>query len=164
MSYIDSIYGFLSESRNTSENHLKLGDKIHLGFGTKGGAGFIGKLSKISDHEVEIKHENGKTYKGPKRFVSKLNEADFVNPLTHVYRITDKGSQRLSTKSTHTEAVAHAKAILKSLPESKLALGDAEGPSHSIDKNGNISKINEEYLDELSRETLRRYIDTGGKS
>lgn len=52
-------------------DEFKVGEKVHLGFGTKGGAGFSGTITKIENGEVTIKHENGKTYKGPIRLVSK---------------------------------------------------------------------------------------------
>jgi hypothetical protein len=50
---------------------FSVGDRVHLGFGAKGGAGYFGKLTKLSDHEVEIAHDNGKTYSGPRRLLSK---------------------------------------------------------------------------------------------
>lgn len=48
----------------------KVGDKVHLGFGTKGGAGFYGKITKIEGDTVHIENESGKSYKGPMRLVS----------------------------------------------------------------------------------------------
>lgn len=48
----------------------KVGDKVHLGFGSKGGAGFYGKITKIEGDTVHIEHESGKSYKGPMRLVS----------------------------------------------------------------------------------------------
>lgn len=57
-------------------NKFQVGKKIHLGFGAKGGTGFIGKITKV-DHdnkEIHIENDKGKTYKGPMRFASHLNE------------------------------------------------------------------------------------------
>jgi hypothetical protein len=48
----------------------KVGDKVHLGFGSKGGAGFYGKITKIEGDTVHIENESGKSYKGPMRLVS----------------------------------------------------------------------------------------------
>ena len=52
---------------------LQIGDKVHLGFGAKGGAGFEGVISNIDEYNVWIKHENGNTYKGPIKNVSKMD-------------------------------------------------------------------------------------------
>ena len=52
-----------------------VGQRIHAGFGAKGGAGFHGTVTKVSEHEVELRGEHKgpfgyKTYKAPKKFVS----------------------------------------------------------------------------------------------
>lgn len=48
-----------------------VGDRVHLGFGAKGGTGYFGKLTKLDAHSAEVLHDNGKTYKGPAKFLSK---------------------------------------------------------------------------------------------
>lgn len=53
------------------ETPHKIGDTVHLGFGTKGGAGFVGKLTKIEDGMAYIKNDEGRTFKG---HVSKLSK------------------------------------------------------------------------------------------
>jgi hypothetical protein len=50
---------------------MSVGDRAWLGFGAKGGAGFPGKITKLDDHSVSILHDNGKTYSGPRKFLSK---------------------------------------------------------------------------------------------
>jgi hypothetical protein len=54
-----------------ADEDFKVGEKVHLGFGAKGGAGFYGVVTKVEGETVEIKHENGKTYTGQKRFTSR---------------------------------------------------------------------------------------------
>jgi hypothetical protein len=49
---------------------VKVGDKIHLGFGAKGGTGFKGTVTKIAGNMVHIKNDDGKEYKGPMKFVT----------------------------------------------------------------------------------------------
>lgn len=53
------------------DSMMNIGDRVHLGLGAKGGAGFFGKLTKNEGGSAEIQHDNGKTYKGPSRFLSK---------------------------------------------------------------------------------------------
>jgi hypothetical protein len=50
---------------------FSIGDRVHLGFGAKGGAGFPGRLTKIEGNTAHIVHDSGKTYSGPLRFLSK---------------------------------------------------------------------------------------------
>lgn len=44
---------------------VKVGDFVHLGLATKGGAGFRGKLIKIEGDVAVIENEEGRTFKGP---------------------------------------------------------------------------------------------------
>lgn len=50
---------------------VAIGDRVHLGFGAKGGAGYFGRLVRNDGTTAEIKHDNGKTYTGPSRHLSK---------------------------------------------------------------------------------------------
>jgi small-conductance mechanosensitive channel len=54
-------------------SEFRVGDKVHLGFGVKGGAGFYGVVTKIDDRMVKIRNPEGKTYTGP---VSRLTSDD----------------------------------------------------------------------------------------
>ncbi len=47
------------------------GDKVHLGMGTKGGAGVFGVLIKIENGYAFVKNSEGRTFKGP---ISLLSE------------------------------------------------------------------------------------------
>ena len=53
-----------------------VGQKVHLGFGARGGAGFYGTITKLSGASVEIKNPQGKTYKGPTSYLSKGDDDD----------------------------------------------------------------------------------------
>lgn len=52
------------------EEGFKVGQKVHLGFGAKGGAGFNGTITKIDESSVEIKNDQGRVFKGPVKFLS----------------------------------------------------------------------------------------------
>lgn len=57
-----------------SEDEHDVVDEIHLGFGTRGGAGFEGTITHKDDRNYHIKNKEGKTYKGPKRFATLRNK------------------------------------------------------------------------------------------
>ena len=62
----------------------KIGDNIHVGIGTQGGAGFSGVVTKIDGDSVHFKNDEGRTFKAPLKLVSPadtLNETDeFADP------------------------------------------------------------------------------------
>ncbi len=60
----------------------KIGEKIHLGFGAKGGTGFIGTVTKLDGDTVHIKNDKGKMYKGPLSYVSKLDESEQLDEIS----------------------------------------------------------------------------------
>lgn len=60
-----------ASGRDYSHPGPKVGERVHLGFGAKGGTGFFGKLDKIEGDTAHITHDTGKTYKGPARFLSR---------------------------------------------------------------------------------------------
>lgn len=67
---IGHIYNALKDSKLAEG--FKIGDKVHLGFGSKGGAGYDGEITQIEDGFVWIKNKwHGKTQKGPLKYVSK---------------------------------------------------------------------------------------------
>jgi hypothetical protein len=47
------------------ETTIKVGDTVHLGHGTKGGTGVIGKVTKIEGGMVHIKNDDGNTFRAP---------------------------------------------------------------------------------------------------
>ena len=44
----------LFESTRIAEDHFKVGDRVHAGFGVRGGAGFRGVVDKIEDNKVYV--------------------------------------------------------------------------------------------------------------
>ena len=52
---------------------MNIGDKVHLGFGVKGGAGFEGTVIKIEGETVTIKNPEGRTFTGPLKNVTISN-------------------------------------------------------------------------------------------
>jgi hypothetical protein len=63
------------------DGDVNVGDKVHLGFGTKGGAGFEGTVTKVEGDTVFIKNTEGRTFKGPLRLVSKSGATDALTPI-----------------------------------------------------------------------------------
>lgn len=57
----------------TDADNFKVGDKVHLGFGAKGGAGFNGVITAIEGDTVHIKNDQGRTFKGPVRYLSRAD-------------------------------------------------------------------------------------------
>jgi ribosomal protein L21E len=57
--------------RRDADDDCKVGERVHLGLGTRGGAGFYGVVTKVEGGYCYIKNEQGKTYKGPLKFVSR---------------------------------------------------------------------------------------------
>lgn len=62
------VKGFAKDSKDA-----EVGQKVHLGFGVKGGAGFIGVITKIDGDTVYIRNDEGRTFKGQ---LSKVSSAD----------------------------------------------------------------------------------------
>jgi hypothetical protein len=64
----------------TKDAAVSIGEKVHLGFGAKGGAGFEGTVTKIEGDVVYIKNNEGRTFKGPLKFVS-AKDTSLVQPV-----------------------------------------------------------------------------------
>lgn len=104
-----------------TDAEFNVGDKVHLGFGTKGGAGFNGTITKIEGSEVHIKNPEGKTYKGPMRFVSKADSstrADARSPIEvrktkdgkwHASKSFGKEEEQTGACASKEECIAEAK-------------------------------------------------------
>ena len=75
----------LNKEATTSDTLLFKGDKVHLGTGSKGGAGVEGTVIEFDKWDVTIKSPNGKTYKGPRKFLTK---EQFANDLNHIMEAT----------------------------------------------------------------------------
>lgn len=65
------VHNYLPPKPARDAEEFKVGEKVHLGFGARGGAGFYGTITRIDEREVEIRNPEGKTYKGPVRFLSR---------------------------------------------------------------------------------------------
>jgi hypothetical protein len=79
----DALRG-LTPVGKAKDGDVNVGEKIHLGFGTRGGAGFEGIVTKIEGDTVYIKNSEGRTFKGPLRFASKAGVEDALRGLTPV--------------------------------------------------------------------------------
>jgi len=89
------------------EEAVKVGDIVHLGHGTKGGTGVIGKVTKIQGSTVHIKNDNGDTFKGPLNRATvresiELNEKIKYDPCA-LYLVYD--GQILGSYKTKKEAL-----------------------------------------------------------
>jgi len=89
------------------EEAIKVGDTVHLGHGTKGGTGVIGKVTKIQGGMVHIKNDSGDTFKGPMsratlRESIELNEKIKYDPCA-LYLVYD--GQILGSYKTKKEAL-----------------------------------------------------------
>ena len=68
----------MGESVEIEEAKVKEGDTVHIGHGTKGGTGVIGKVIRIKGNDVHIMNDRGDTFKGPMNRVTvrgKTNES-----------------------------------------------------------------------------------------
>lgn len=69
---VADLVSYLNEAQFADE--INIGDKIHLGFGSKGGSGFIGHVKKIQDGQVVLSHPSGKEYVGHISRATRLTE------------------------------------------------------------------------------------------
>ena len=97
---------------NTSKKNFrehKIGDRVHLGFGSKGGAGFTGNVTKFEGDSVHVKTSSGKTYKGPIRYLSKLSEEiEEVNEISQKTIASYQDKSRKSMYNAHIDKGAAA--------------------------------------------------------
>jgi len=82
------------------EEAIKVGDTVHLGHGTKGGTGVVGKVTKIQGSTVHIKNDNGDTFKGPlnratvRESVENLDELKTSTLRSYVKKAQDDNQKR----------------------------------------------------------------------
>jgi len=69
---VADLVSYLNEAQFADE--INIGDKVHLGFGAKGGTGFIGHVRKIKDGQVVLTHPSGKEYVGYISRATRLSE------------------------------------------------------------------------------------------
>ena len=100
------VKGLVKEETELEEA-VKVGDTVHLGHGTKGGTGVVGKVTKIEGGMVHIKNDNGDTFKGPLNRATlresiELNEKIKYDPCA-LYLVYD--GQILGSYKTKKEAL-----------------------------------------------------------
>lgn len=96
-----------AERATRADAEFNVGDKVHLGFGAKGGAGFNGTITKIEGSEVHIKNPEGKTYKGPMRFVSKADSSTRADADAATYYEEWQAAELHFKQATTEEARRH---------------------------------------------------------
>jgi hypothetical protein len=99
---VKAISEVLTNTSKRNYKEHKIGDRVHLGFGAKGGAGFTGNITKFEGDSVHVKTTNGKTYKGPTRFLSKLHEE-----IQEVNEISQKTIENYQNKSRNSLINVH---------------------------------------------------------
>ena len=99
-----------------SEAKLEVGHKVHLGFGSKGGAGYLGKVIKIEGETVHVQSFNKdkfghKVWKGPLKHITQIYQEDFVDE----GRIGDiaKKAGKTAMAGAIASTIHHPAAILK---------------------------------------------------
>ena len=100
----------------TSDTLLFKGDKVHLGTGSKGGAGVEGKVIKFDRHEVTIESPDGKTYKGPRKFLTKEQVSGDLNHIieatkAQVEKVFKAGLKKFKAKSPADLSTADKKKL-----------------------------------------------------
>ena len=98
---------------------FKVGDTVHLGHGTKGGSGVVGKIIKIQGNMVHIKNDKGDTFKGPMDRVS-MKEATLTPS-------QERDAQRRLKPTRATVAKVKLPATEKDIKKSVKAYQDAKG-------------------------------------
>jgi preprotein translocase subunit YajC len=59
-------------NRYINEKKYKVGDEVHMAHKHKGGAGVVGKVTKIEGSTVYIKNKEGREFKGQLKNVSDI--------------------------------------------------------------------------------------------
>jgi len=130
---------------------IKVGDTVHLGHGTKGGTGVIGKVTKIQGSTVHIKNDNGDTFKGP------LNRATVREAVENLDEMRPHGMNLSVGNIQDTPSMQRYYAKLKAEREAKAKLpkpsDDLKGGKRPEKKLESV-----EHLDELKTSTIRSYV------
>ena len=106
----------LNKEAIISDTTLFKGDKVHLGTGSKGGAGVEGKVIKFDRHEVTIESPDGKTYKGPRKFLTKEQVSGDLNHIieatkAQVEKVFKAGLKKFKAKSPADLSTADKKKL-----------------------------------------------------
>jgi preprotein translocase subunit YajC len=133
--------GMKEEVEEIDEDH-KVGDKVHAGFGAKGGAGFKGTVHKVEDGFVHINIGKSKygdrIVKAPKRFVTK-EEVEEIDELS-------KGTLGSYVKKSNKELVSNPSFNPK---RDRKTINRTKGIERAVDK---LTKEEVEFsAEELAR-------------
>lgn len=169
-----------------------VGKKVHLGLGSKGGAGFKGVVIKDDSDTVHIKsidkHYDGiskkmihKTYKGPKKFLT-IDESEQLDEISKktLSSYIDKSSAHAKNLSVRNNHIIKA---VNSIVKNDERIIDKEYHDELGQKfKNNIKKIasrdkykklaqtkvlakeDVEQLDELSKKTIQKYLKNNARS
>lgn len=120
---------------------IKVGDTVHLGHGSKGGTGVIGKVVRIKGNDVHIMNDRGDTFKGP------LNRATL--------------REGRDPQGSHIVHYRKGKKLDTSLAGLRARRAEYERQAREREaKEKEKEKTDEsiEHLDELKSSTLRSYV------
>jgi hypothetical protein len=82
---------------------IQVGDKVHLGFGHRGGAGYTGTVHKIEGNQVHVKTGDARIVVGPRKHVTLDEEVSYHNESSKfmsTYR-------RNESQNRHTANILH---------------------------------------------------------
>jgi len=148
-SLIDDI---LSLKESEKVENIQVGDKIHLGFGSKGGAGFTGHVKKVTDGMVVIQHPTGNEYIGHISRATKLEEpTDYYKMASrYFYRTEDvEGLNELSRETL--------KAYIKKAVRDSERKKDQYQAIDSYNRSKGYDITKDQRADRLRRKTMNRY-------
>lgn len=99
-----------------TESAVNVGDRVHLGFGAKGGAGFKGKVTKIDGNMCEIESNSKtkygpKTYRGPMKYVTKMEEEATQDKVEDIHEQVSAGNMNLKSGENVTVSSGDAKTL-----------------------------------------------------
>lgn len=137
---------------------IKIGDNVHLGFSSKGGAGFRGKVVNLDDTHVHVKSKySDKIYKGPKAFVTPEDR----NDVKHVSRGIE-ANHPMSTASTLARHGEIKQKIIDEVRQPHPALKNAQNNLIKINKGEH--KIKTPVPPKEKTEKLPKRIDPYSKT
>ena len=132
----------------------KVGDAVHLGHGTRGGTGVVGRVIKIQGNMVHIKNDKGDTFKGPMNRVSVKESIEL-----------DELSAKTLTKYKNKARKAHSDAVQQGY-DSKTGKLKPDFETKRLKRKAGFTKAmnkliaqeDVEQVDEVSSDTLRSYV------
>lgn len=141
------------------DEEFKVGERVHLGFGAKGGAGFFGVITKIEGGTVHIKNPEGKTYSGPLRLVSKDSQAD-----------SDINTNEFAKlRSDAEEALAKCDALMNRMDDFTGRIGkymearkDAAKSAHSFKVGKGSGEFSTEHAAKFARDSFAKDLERRG--